>query len=265
MIYKEEIDKIISKILLENINNNLFEGMFEPNNFNSELKLNHILEIDNQILVKYIDHTLLKPDATFNEIEKLCKEGLDFGFQSVCVNPAYVEYCSNFLAGTEVKICSVVGFPLGASTIRIKELETEELIANGAAEIDMVLNIGHLKSKQYNSLYGDIKNVSKVCKNHNAKLKVIIETCLLNTEEKIIACIIAKKAEADFVKTSTGFAGGGATIEDVFLMKYIVGENVYVKASGGIKNREDALKFISAGADRIGSSSSVNIIKSGNF
>jgi deoxyribose-phosphate aldolase len=210
-------------------------------------------------IAKMIDHTKLNPDATFEDIRKLCDEAKNYGFCSVCVNPFYVDYSKNLLKGTDIKVAVVVGFPLGATITSVKVLETEEAIKNGADEIDMVINIGALKSKKYDLVYNDIKKV--VEKAQDKTVKVIIETCLLTEDEKVIACSIAKAAGAGFVKTSTGFSKGGATEEDIKLMRKIVGNNVGVKASGGIRTYEDAIKMIEAGANRIGASKGVEIIE----
>lgn len=211
-------------------------------------------------LNKYIDHTLLKADATKNEIKKLCEEAKKYDFYSVCVNGAYARYVTELLQGTEVKTCVVVGFPLGAMDTKVKAFETKNAIENGASEIDMVINIGALKDKDYDYIYNDIKEVIKATED-KAIVKVIIENSLLTDEEKIKACEIAVNAGADFVKTSTGFSTGGATLEDVKLMKDTVGSRAEVKASGGVKNREDALKMIEAGATRIGTSSGIKIVE----
>ncbi|WP_366935378.1 deoxyribose-phosphate aldolase [Ignavibacterium sp.] len=208
-----------------------------------------------------IDHTLLKPDATKEEIIKLCDEARGFNFASVCVNPCWVETCFNNLKDSDVKVCTVIGFPLGANHTNTKLLETETAIADGAEEIDMVINIGQLKSGNYEYVLNEISRIAHLTKNNLAVLKVIIETCLLTDEEKIIASIISKEAGADFVKTSTGFSKGGATLFDVSLMKYSVENKIKVKASGGVRSREDALKMIAAGASRIGTSSGVKIIR----
>ena len=207
-----------------------------------------------------IDHTLLKPDATPPEIKKLCEEAMTYEFASVCINPCYVVMCKEFLKGSRVKVCTVVGFPLGATTTEIKRAEAEQALKNGAEEIDMVINIGMLKQGQHEFVFNDINQVVLATKRNKAICKVIIETALLSYEEKIKACLIAKDAKADFVKTSTGFSKGGATVEDVALMKYVVGSSIGVKASGGIRTTEEAKAMISHGADRIGASASVKIV-----
>lgn len=210
-------------------------------------------------LAKYIDHTLLKPQATQQEIEHLCQEALNYHFASVCVNPYWVQYAKQLLKSSDVAVCTVVGFPLGACTSETKVFETKQAILNGADEIDMVINIGALKSGDFDRVYHDIRGVVQAADGH--LVKVIIETCLLDTEEKKTACALAMQAKADFVKTSTGFAGGGATVEDVRLMKTVVQNQLQVKASGGIRDEKTALSMIEAGASRLGTSSGVRIMK----
>ncbi|HYE82699.1 MAG TPA: deoxyribose-phosphate aldolase [Clostridia bacterium] len=210
-------------------------------------------------LARYIDHTILKPDAKESDIIKLCREALEYKFASVCVNASNVKLADSFLHGTEVKVCTVVGFPLGATTKETKAFEAAQAIENGATEVDMVINVGALKAGKPDTVLEDIKAVADVCKG-KALLKVIIETCLLSDEEKVTACELAKKAGADYVKTSTGFSTGGATAEDIALMRRTVGPNMGVKASGGIRNLDSALKMIEAGATRIGASASISIL-----
>ena len=210
-------------------------------------------------LNKYIDHTLLKADASDDKIIKLCKEAKECDFMSVCVNTSNVSLCKKLLAGTNVKVCCVVGFPLGAMSTNAKTFEADDAIKNGANEIDMVINIGKVKSNDYDNVKNDIASLVNVCKG-KAILKVIIETCLLTREEKVRVCNIAKEAGADFVKTSTGFSTGGATVDDVKLMRETVGFEMGVKASGGIRTYEDALKMIEAGANRIGTSNGIAIV-----
>lgn len=210
-------------------------------------------------VAKYIDHTNLKPDATTEMIIKLCDEAIEYGFYSVCVNSCYVKLCDELLCDTEVKICSVIGFPLGANDSVVKAFETKNAIDNGADEIDMVINIGALKSKEFDIVLEDIKEVVNVISG-DVILKVIIETCLLTDEEKIKACELAVKAGADFVKTSTGFSTAGATVDDIKLMKETVKGKCKIKASGGIRTRKDLDSIILAGADRIGASASVSIV-----
>ena len=217
----------------------------------------HITDIQ---LARMIDHTMLKPEATIEEIQKLCSEAKQHSFASVCVNPSFVKMCSDYLKDSVVKVCTVIGFPLGATSTETKRFEAEQAIENGAQEIDMVINIGRLKSKDYDYVFEDINQVVRVAKKKNAVCKVIIETALLSDEEKVYACLLSKKAKADFVKTSTGFSKGGATASDVALMKYVVGSAVGVKASGGIRSRKDAEDMIESGADRIGASASVKIV-----
>lgn len=214
-------------------------------------------------LASYIDHTILKPEADENDVERVCREALEYGFASVCVNPCYVKLAYSILRDSPVKVCTVVGFPLGASMTAVKAYEAEDAIENGAQEIDMVLNIGALKGGNIEYVKKDIEAVANVCRG-KALLKVIIETCLLSDEEKIQACEVAKLAGADFVKTSTGFSKAGATEEDVALMKRVVGKDMGVKASGGIRDLNAALAMIEAGATRIGTSSSVKIINEFN-
>ncbi|NMA67738.1 MAG: deoxyribose-phosphate aldolase [Clostridiaceae bacterium] len=215
--------------------------------------------IDKKELAKMIDHTLLKPDATKQQIKKICNEAREYGFASVCVNSCYAEFVSDELKGSDVKTCVVVGFPLGSMLTDIKAFETREAIKNGAQEIDMVINVGALKDQDYYYVEKDIKAVvDAAC--GKAVVKVIIETCLLTDEEKVIACQLAQKAGAHFVKTSTGFSTGGATAKDVELMRKTVGNNMGVKASGGIRDYKKAVAMIEAGANRIGASSSVDIV-----
>lgn len=209
-------------------------------------------------IYKMIDHTLLKQDATSEEIKKLCKEALEYNFASVCVNPTNVELAAKILNGSLVKVCTVIGFPLGANTTKIKVLEAKDAVENGATEVDMMINIGRLKDKDYDYVKKDIEAVVNEVKG-KALIKVIIETCLLADEEKVIACKLASEAKADFVKTSTGFSTGGATPFDVKLMRETVGENMGVKASGGVRTSEYAKELIKNGANRIGASASIKI------
>jgi len=206
-----------------------------------------------------IDHTLLKPEATRAQIESLCKEAKENGFFSVCVNPTWISTAKEFLAGSAVKVCTVIGFPLGATTSETKAFETNNAIEHGADEVDMVINIGALKDKNDDLVEKDIRAVAEVAKGR-ALTKVIIEASLLTKEEKIRACELSVKAGADYVKTSTGFSTGGATVEDIALMRQTVGPEIGVKASGGVRSTADAQKMIEAGATRIGASSSVAII-----
>ena len=211
-------------------------------------------------IASYIDHTLLKPDATGEQIDRLCAEAREYGFASVCVNPYYVARCVKNLKGTDVKVCTVVGFPLGATTMETKVFETLQAVASGAQEIDMVMNVCAMKSGHTKAIEQEIQALAAAVED-KAILKVIIETCLLTDEEKTQACRIARRSGAHFVKTSTGFSTGGATVEDVALMKKAAGANVKVKASGGIRDYATAKAMIEAGADRIGASAGVSIVK----
>ena len=212
-------------------------------------------------IAKFIDHTLLKPDATYADIDKLCAEAAKFGFASVCVNPMYVKRCADKLRGSSSLVCTVIGFPLGATPPEINALEARRAIRDGAREIDMVISIGALKSGDHKYVYDDIRAVAETVHDGRAILKVILETALLTDEEKIAGCVAAKKARADFVKTSTGFAKGGATVHDVTLMATAVDHRLGVKASGGVGSAEDARKMIQAGATRIGASVGVKIVQ----
>ena len=211
-------------------------------------------------IASYIDHTLLKPDATGEQIDRLCAEAREYGFASVCVNPYYVARCVKNLKGTDVKVCTVVGFPLGATTMETKVFETLQAVASGAQEIDMVMNVCAMKSGHTKAIEQEIQALAAAVED-KAILKVIIETCLLTDEEKTQACRIARRSGAHFVKTSTGFSTGGATVEDVALMKKAAGANVKVKASGGIRDYATARAMIEAGADRIGASAGIAIVK----
>lgn len=211
---------------------------------------------------KMIDHTLLKQNATKSEIIKLCNEAKEYNFMSVCVNPTWVSVAKSELENTDVKICTVIGFPLGQNTSKVKAFETTNAIENGATEIDMVINVGELIDKNYDFVYRDIKAVVEAAK--GTLVKVIIETCLLTDEEKVKACELSLKAGANFVKTSTGFSTGGATVNDVTLMKKVVGENAEVKASGGVRTQDDLKNMIEAGATRIGTSSGIKLINGEN-
>lgn len=213
----------------------------------------------NQNLAKYIDHTILKPEATKKMIEVLCQEAIEHDFMSVCINPTWVPYATSLLSDSDVKVCTVVGFPLGANTTSLKAYEAAEAVKNGAHEVDMVINIGAAKAGDWELVYQDIKAVVDAVPSE-VVVKVIIETCLLTDEEKVKACQQAKKANADFVKTSTGFSTGGATVEDIRLMRETVGPDMGVKASGGVSNTEEALAMIEAGATRIGASKGIAII-----
>ena len=207
---------------------------------------------------RYVDHTMLKPNATQEEIAKLCEEAKAFCFASVCVNPSYVALAAQYLRGSGVKVCTVVGFPLGSTTPTVKAIEARDAIANGADEIDMVINIGALKSGNDAVVFDDIRAVREATR--GKVLKTILETSLLSNEEKVRACVMAKKAGADFVKTSTGFGGGGATVEDIRLMRETVVPLMGVKASGGIRDAQGAAAMIAAGATRLGTSASIAIV-----
>ncbi len=211
-------------------------------------------------LKKYIDHTLLKPEATQAQIDTLLGEALEYDFMSVCINPYWVSYAADRLKESDVKVCTVIGFPLGANTSAVKAFEASTAIDDGATEIDMVINIGAAKSGDWDQVEADIKAVVDVA-DQSVLVKVIIETCLLTDEEKVKACQAAQAAGADFVKTSTGFSTGGATLEDVRLMRETVGPDMGVKASGGVSNLEEAQAMIEAGASRIGASKGIQIIQ----
>lgn len=212
-------------------------------------------------LARFIDHTLLKPEAIPRQIQELCAEARRYHFASVCINPTYVGLASAALTGSDVKVCSVVGFPLGATTTAAKFCEAQQALDDGADELDMVINIGALKAGNQDLVQEDIAAVVTICHRNGALLKVIIETALLEEAEKVSACQLAQTAEADFVKTSTGFASGGATVEDVRLMRKTVGPDMGVKAAGGIHSYAEALAMIEAGATRLGASAGVQIVE----
>lgn len=207
---------------------------------------------------KFIDHTILKANATKNDITKLCDEAKQYDFASVCVNPTWVSYCAKYLEDSNVNVCTVIGFPLGANTSQVKAFEAKKAIEEGADEVDMVINIGALKAGDIETVYQDIQAVVDASQGHC--VKVIIETCLLTDDEKVLACQQALKAKASFVKTSTGFSTGGATVHDVALMKKTVGDQCEVKASGGVKTFNDMVEMIEAGATRIGTSSGISLM-----
>ncbi len=209
-------------------------------------------------LSKYIDHTLLKADATHEQLQKLCEEAKEYDFKSVCINPCNIPYCKNLLRGSDVLVCTVIGFPLGAMSIESKCYEAYDAIERGADEVDMVLNIGRLKEKDRDYVTEEIKRVKQTVKDHT--LKVIIETCLLTDEEKVLACECILDAGADFVKTSTGFSTGGATFDDVKLLKDTVGDRCFIKAAGGVRTKEDFRKMVELGANRIGTSSGTKLV-----
>jgi deoxyribose-phosphate aldolase len=219
-----------------------------------------ITQVDSA-LAHLIDHTLLKPEASRDDVRKLCQEAVRFGFASVCVNPWYVPLAAELVRGSQVKVCTVVGFPLGATLPQVKIHEAEEVIKLGAEEVDMVINVGALKSKQDEVVEADVRGVVQAAHRGGAICKVIIEAALLTADEKVRACLACKNARADFVKTSTGFGPGGATAEDVALMRAVVGGEIGVKAAGGIRSLEDLQKMVSAGATRIGASASVKIME----
>jgi len=211
-------------------------------------------------LASLIDHTLLKPEATREQIELLCREASQFCFASVCVNPVWVPLCAELLRGSGVKVCTVIGFPSGAHAPDVKGYETRRAVEQGAEEVDMVINIGALKSRDYALVENDIRGVVQAS-GRDTVVKVILETSLLTREEKVMGATLAKAAGADFVKTSTGFAGGGATVEDVQLLREVVGPEIGVKASGGIRSKEDAEAMVEAGANRLGASAGIKIVR----
>ncbi len=257
---KELVDKITSAVLsrLKSQGFSLTGEINQPSPDSKEIVL----------LAKMIDHTLLNPDATKEQIKQLCDEAVEYGFASVCVNSGNVTLAYEYLKNTDIPVCCTIGFPLGATTTQTKVFEAKEAIENGAKEIDMVINIGALKSRDYDRVKSDIEEVV-IAARGKASVKVIIETCLLKDEEKVKACEIAAEAGADFVKTSTGFSTGGATVEDIKLMREVVGPRMGVKASGGIGDYEDAQAMLDAGACtlgdsnlcRLGTSRSVKIVK----
>ena len=217
------------------------------------------MELTKQELAKYVDHTNLKPEATRSDIAALCAEAKEYGFASVCVNPCHVAFAARLLEGTDVAVCCVIGFPLGASTTAVKAYEAIDAVHKGATEIDMVINVGWAREGRWGELRAEIAAVVAAIRGR-AKLKVILETCLLTDEQKVEACRAAVRAGADFVKTSTGFSKAGATVEDVRLMRKTVGEEMGVKAAGGIHTRAEALAMLEAGANRIGASSGIAIV-----
>ncbi len=218
--------------------------------------------ISHSEMARYIDHTLLKPESTSDQFDQVVKECIQYNFKSICVNSSWVDYVARQLQGHDIEVCSVVGFPLGAMTSRSKAFEAREAISDGATEIDMVINVGALKSGDYERVEEDIRAVRRATRSGTI-LKVILETCMLSQEEKVIGCQLSKKAGADFVKTSTGFSSGGATVEDVKLMRNTVGPDMGVKASGGIRNWDAAVELIQAGASRLGIGSSIKVMTGG--
>ncbi len=262
MINEQDVKRITEEVISRIMNNNSGEIKREPTNYYTTFnKESSNLSYEAQKVASIIDHTLLKPDVTTMEMRNLCAEAKKYNFYSVCVNPAWVPFCKKELKDSKVKVITVIGFPLGATTPEVKAFETRDAIANGAEEIDMVINIGWLKSKRYDDVEDDIRAVVQAAK--EVPVKVIIETALLTDDEKVKACQLSKAAGAAFVKTSTGFASGGATVHDVALMRRTVGSSMGVKASGGVKTLDDALAMIKAGANRIGASSSVAIVTGG--
>nr|WP_317999941.1 deoxyribose-phosphate aldolase [uncultured Faecalibacillus sp.] len=208
---------------------------------------------------KMIDHTVLKADTPLETVKKICDEAMEYGFASVCINPCHVAYCADYLKDSDVNVCTVIGFPLGANTSAVKAFETKDAIANGADEIDMVMNIGALKDKNYDLVRDDVKAVVEAA--NGTLVKVILETCLLTEDEIKKACELCVEAKADYVKTSTGFSTRGATIEDVRIMKEAVHGKAKVKAAGGVRTPEDMVKIVAAGADRIGTSAGCSLVK----
>ncbi len=252
----ELIDKIAQEVMKRLNEKTLKNEPVAQANTQTSSSSGHLSQAE---LAGYIDHTLLKPDAVESQFEQLCNEAVTYKFKSVCVNSSWVPYVAKKLRGTGVVICSVIGFPLGGMDTRSKAFEARSAIASGATELDMVLNVGALKSGNLKLVEEDIRAIKRACRSTTV-LKVILETGLLTEAEKILACEIAKKADADFVKTSTGFAGSGATVQDIALMRRIVGPKMGVKASGGIKTYDQAIALINAGANRLGCGASVAVV-----
>lgn len=252
MEHNEMIDKITKEVMARL--NEKMKGQDIKSESSKNTKQMTALE-----LAGYIDHTLLKPEAKEEQIKKLCEEAVQYGFYSVCINSSWTAYCAKKLRGTKVKVCTVVGFPLGATDSRTKAYETRNAIENGADEIDMVINVGALKNGDLKTVEADLRAVMTACRN-TTTTKAIIETCLLSDEEKVIASQLVKKVGFDFVKTSTGFSTAGATAHDVALIRRTVGPKMGIKAAGGIHNFEEALLMIKSGATRLGCSSSVKIV-----
>lgn len=237
-------------------------GICSPDEFLAEIAPQETLEtISPKTIASFIDHTILTPQATEKDVEKVCEEALIYGFCSVCIHPFWVRTAATILNKSRVKVCTVIGFPLGANSSSIKSTETSQAIKEGADEIDMVINIGALKSGDLKTVKNDIQGVTQVAREANVVSKVILETCLLTPQEIEVACKIAKEAGADFVKTSTGFSSGGATVEVISLMRRVVGNSMGVKASGGVRSLKDLLSMVKAGATRVGASSGVEIMK----
>jgi len=256
MEHKDLIDKITNEVMLR-LNEKMKSQDSEKKESSEKQPANP--PISPAELARFIDHTLLKPGSVKSQFEQLCDEAIKYNFYSVCVNSGWVEFVAKRLRGTGVKVCSVIGFPLGEMETRSKAFEARNAIANGANELDMVINIGALKSRNLKLVEEDIRAIKRACRS-NTVLKVIIETILLTEEEKFLACEIAKKADADFVKTSTGFSTSGATVADIALMRRVVGPNMGVKASGGITDYNKAVALIQAGATRLGCGSSIAIV-----
>jgi deoxyribose-phosphate aldolase len=256
MDQKELIDKIAKEVMQRLSEKSLNKGAADQDSTQSNVATARISQSE---LAGYIDHTLLKPEAVESQFEQLCAEAIKYKFKSVCVNSSWVPFVAKKLRGTGIEICSVIGFPLGGMDTRSKAFEARSAIASGATELDMVLNVGALKSGNLKLVEEDIRAIKRACRSTTV-LKVILETGLLTEAEKILACEIAKKADANFVKTSTGFAGSGATVADIALMRRIVGPKMGVKASGGIKTFDQAVALIDAGANRLGCGASVAVI-----
>lgn len=259
MDQKELIDKIAKEVLQRLNEKSVNKGTTGEGNNPAQGAAPRMSQAE---LAGYIDHTLLKPDAVESQFEKLCAEAVTYKFKSVCVNSSWVPFVAKKLRGTGIAVCSVIGFPLGGMDTRSKAFEARSAIASGATELDMVINVGALKSGNLKLVEEDIRAIKRACRSTTV-LKVILETGLLTDAEKILACEIAKKADADFVKTSTGFAGSGATVEDIALMRRVVGPKMGVKASGGIRTFDQAIALIQAGANRLGCGASVEVVTGG--
>lgn len=264
---KDLIEKITSEVLAKLKSQGYNENLDDPEKNNKVFK-KKVDDKDNNIvsniyspsdIAQYIDHTLLKPEAKEEEIKKLCEEAIHYGFYSVCINSSWTDYCARKLRGTKVKVCTVVGFPLGATDCRTKAYETRNAIENGADEIDMVINVGALRNGNLKTVEADLRAVLTACRN-TTTTKAIIETCLLSDDEKVIASQLVKKVGYNFVKTSTGFSTAGATAHDVVLLRRTIGPKMGIKAAGGIRTYEDALLMLRSGATRLGCSASVKIV-----
>jgi deoxyribose-phosphate aldolase len=254
-VHKNEIEQMVSNEIVEKILHEYLENAVLG--ISDRVGIREPQDIDIALM---IDHTLLMPDTIPAAIKILCEEAKHYNFASVCVNPCHVAMCYEILKSSAVKVCTVIGFPLGANTTETKIFEAEQAIKNGAQEIDIVMNIGMLKIGNYEYVFNEIRQIISAAKKNDEICKVILETCLLTDIEKVKACLLCKSAGADFVKTSTGFSSGGATTNDVALMKYVVGDSVKVKASGGIRSKKDAEAMIESGADRLGTSSGIKIV-----